>query len=106
MNLRPLALVVVLACAKPAPDAAPTAPASAPPSPAWDACKSDAECTFVSLGCCETTPVNRAHAGEMQKKLDASGKAYCPPKTACGPGPDGTWNGTPGVCRNGVCAKP
>lgn len=69
-------------------------------------CASDAECTIVSLGCCEVTPVRRDHAAETRTRLEASGKRYCPPKSACGPSSAGTWDGEPGVCKAGACAKP
>ncbi len=66
----------------------------------------DAECTFVSLGCCDTTPVNRTYATQAQKRLDESGRPYCAPKAACGEGPDGTWAKTAGRCVNRRCAPP
>lgn len=69
----------------------------------WSRCRADAECTFVSLGCCDTTPVNRRHADDARGALRASKREECPPKTACGPGADGTWQGTPGRCLAGVC---
>jgi hypothetical protein len=72
----------------------------------WVACSVDADCTFASLGCCDTTAVNRAHAADLQKYLEASGRPYCPPKDACGPSSDGTWKGAPGVCKGGVCGQP
>ncbi len=67
------------------------------------ACATDAECTFVSLGCCSTTPVNRIHAKDAQAALEVSGQPYCAVKAACGPGPNGTWAGTPGKCVEGRC---
>jgi hypothetical protein len=73
------------------------------PSTSWTACASDLDCTYVSLGCCDTTPVNRAHADEAKRKLERSGHPYCPPKTACGPSADGTWAGAPGKCAAGNC---
>lgn len=66
-------------------------------------CVKDADCTFVSLGCCEVTPVARAHAAEASRKLEASGRPFCAPKAACGPGPDGTFAGTAGKCTKGAC---
>jgi hypothetical protein len=81
--------------------AASTAPPRAAPS--WTACTSDADCTYVSLGCCDTTPVNRAHAADAQRKLDRSGHPYCAPKAACGPSANGTWSGAAGKCAAGNC---
>jgi hypothetical protein len=69
----------------------------------WTSCTSDADCTYVSLGCCDTTPVNRAHVKDAQRKLDQSGHPHCPPKAACGPSADGTWSGAPGKCTAGSC---
>ena len=66
-------------------------------------CRADADCTFVSLGCCSTTPVNRAFAAVVKKRLEASGLPYCHVKAACGQGPNGTWEGVAGVCLAGVC---
>ncbi len=40
---------------------------------------------------------------EAQRKLEASGRPYCAPKAACGPGPDGTFAGTAGRCTKGAC---
>ena len=73
---------------------------------AWTACQGSDECTFVSLGCCDTTAVNRAHRIDAQRSLDASGHPWCAPKSACGPGLDGTWAGTPGTCRESRCVMP
>lgn len=72
-------------------------------SRSWTSCTTDADCTYASLGCCETTPVNRAHAADMQRKLEHSGHAWCPVKTACGPSTNGTWSGAPGKCAAGNC---
>lgn len=91
------------------PPAAPSAttapaPASAASASADEArCKQDAECTFVALGCCSTTAVNRESAAHVKRRLVASGLPECPPKAACGPGRDGTWEGTAGTCREGRC---
>ena len=74
--------------------------------PAWASCQADTDCTFVSLGCCDTTPVNRGHRIDAQRSLDASGHPWCAPKSACGPGLDGTWAGMPGVCRDARCRMP
>ncbi len=79
---------------------------TAPPvdtTTSWTACASDLDCTYVSLGCCDTTPVNRAYVADAKRKLERSGRPYCPPKTACGPGADGTWAGAPGKCTAGNC---
>lgn len=70
----------------------------------WGTCQRDDECTFVSLGCCSTTPVNRTFSEPAMAALEASGAPYCPVKTACGPGSDGTFAGTPGACIAGRCA--
>lgn len=72
----------------------------------WSRCSKDAECTFVSLGCCDTTPVNRTYATQAQKRLDESGRPYCAVKAACGEGLDGTWAKTAGRCVNRRCAPP
>lgn len=72
----------------------------------WSACTRDEDCTYVSLGCCDTTPVNRARERQAQKKLNESGRPVCPPKTACGPSEAGTWKGTPGRCVARRCAMP
>lgn len=72
----------------------------------WGRCSKDAECTFVSLGCCDTTPVNRAFVDQAQKRLLESGRPYCAPKAACGEGPDGTWAKAPGRCVKQRCAPP
>ncbi len=72
----------------------------------WTACSRDEDCTYVSLGCCDTTPVNRARERQAQKKLDESGRPYCAPKSACGPSENGTWKGTPGRCVERRCAMP
>ena len=79
------------------------APSASAPSASWTTCSSDADCTYVSLGCCDTTPVNRAHVADAKRKLERSGRPYCPPKTACGPSADGTWAGAPGKCSGGSC---
>jgi hypothetical protein len=77
---------------------------NAPPAAiTWTSCANDAECTYVSLGCCDTTPVNRAHVADAKRKLERSGHPYCPPKSACGPSSDGTWAGAPGKCTAGNC---
>lgn len=104
--------LVALGCGgSPAPVATPTgepAPSASVPdagaSGAQTACVSDADCTFVSLGCCSTTPVNRASAAAVKMRLAASGLPYCAVKAACGPGPDGTWEGAPGTCMRGACS--
>ncbi|MFO0671507.1 MAG: hypothetical protein U0235_18070 [Polyangiaceae bacterium] len=84
-----------------------TASSASPGAPAeWAACASDAECTYVSLGCCDTTPVNRRFAAQAQARLDASGRPHCAVKQACGPGPAATWAGAAGKCRAGTCAPP
>lgn len=70
----------------------------------WGACQRDDECTFVSLGCCSTTPVNRAFSAQAMAALEASGARFCPVKQLCGPGADGTFAGTPGKCVAGRCA--
>ncbi len=70
---------------------------------AWGHCQKDADCTFASLGCCSVTPVARKHAADANQRLAASGRQYCAPKAACGPGPDGTFAGTPGKCTKGAC---
>jgi len=49
------------------------------------------------------TPVARAHAAVAKQRLEASGRPYCAPKAACGPGADGTFAGTPGKCTKGAC---
>jgi len=67
-------------------------------------CAKDDDCTVVALGCCDNTPVNNAHADAAKRALAASGRPYCPVKTACGPGDDGTWNGMAGECDGGHCA--
>lgn len=72
----------------------------------WSRCSKDAECTYVSLGCCDTTPVNRSYVEQAQKKLDDSGRMPCAVKAACGRGPDGTWAKTPGRCVKQRCAPP
>ncbi|MFI5299293.1 MAG: hypothetical protein ACHREM_14455 [Polyangiales bacterium] len=69
-------------------------------------CASDSECVIVSLGCCEVTPVRRDHEAETRKRLDESDMKYCPPKDACGPSRNGTWDGEPAVCRAGRCERP
>jgi hypothetical protein len=73
---------------------------------AWTACGGDADCTVVSLGCCDDTPVNREHATGASAALRESGRPYCPVKTACGPGTSGTWEGERGVCTAGTCRMP
>ena len=82
----------------------PTGPFTLPAS--WTSCTTDDDCTIASLGCCDETPVNRAHVDAMRKQLEASGRRYCPPKSACGPGPGGTWDGGRGVCVSGTCQMP
>ncbi|MDP1920655.1 MAG: hypothetical protein Q8L14_30710 [Myxococcales bacterium] len=72
----------------------------------WSRCEVDADCTYASLGCCDTTPVARVHAKAAQQRLNDSGRAWCSPKAACGPGADGTWSGMPGRCVKKVCAPP
>lgn len=58
----------------------------------WRRCSKDAGVPYASLGCCDTTPVNRTHADQAQrKKLNDSGRLPCPVKAACGRGPEGTW---------------
>ncbi|MBX7077971.1 MAG: hypothetical protein K1X88_02215 [Nannocystaceae bacterium] len=93
--------------AAPQPSAAATSPTDAPPPVvlpiAWQRCRADRECTFVALGCCDTTPVLRKHAAEANERLVASGRPECPVKAACGPGADGTWIGTAGACIDGRC---
>src|SRR5262245_28515209 len=69
-------------------------------------CTADADCTFTALGCCDTTAVAKKRAAEVHAALEASGRQYCPVKTACGPGPHGTWEDTPGACVSGSCTKP
>lgn len=86
--------------------ASPSAPKPVSIPAEWARCRTDADCTYVSLGCCDTTPVARAHAPEAQQMLAASGRPFCPPKAACGPSVDGTWSGAPGKCSRGVCAEP
>jgi hypothetical protein len=88
---------------EPAAVIAPTVADAAAPTTSWTACLSDLDCTYVSLGCCDTTPVNRAHVADAKHKLERSGHPYCPPKSACGPGTDGTWAGAPGKCAAGNC---
>jgi hypothetical protein len=73
---------------------------------AWSTCTRDADCTFVSLGCCDTTPVNQSHAKEAQERLDSSGRPFCAPKAACGPSADGTWRGARGRCVKRRCVMP
>ncbi len=73
------------------------------PHAEWSACQRDDECTFVSLGCCSTTPVNRAFSAQAMAALEASGARFCPVKQLCGPGVDGTFAGTPGKCVAGRC---
>ena len=74
------------------------------PLPAeWTQCRADSECTYVSLGCCDTTPVNRTNMALAQKRLEDSGRPYCPVKAACGPSADGTWANAPGTCVKRVC---
>lgn len=72
----------------------------------WTTCAKDAECTVASMGCCDETPVNRAHYAELKKAFEDAGRRYCPPKDACGPGIHGTWDGEPGKCTAKVCAMP
>jgi hypothetical protein len=72
----------------------------------WVACTRDNDCTIVSLGCCDETPVARAHAAALREALDASGRRYCPPKSACGPSRHGTWDGEPGRCTANACVMP
>lgn len=119
---RPSATPTAAAASAPAPSAeAPSAPGAptAAPAPtaagrivtggplalpaAWGRCEKDADCTFASLGCCSVTPVARARAADAKQKLEASGRPYCAPKAACGPGPDGTFAGAPGKCTKGAC---
>lgn len=69
-------------------------------------CVADADCTFVALGCCDTTAVLRTRAAEVQRALEASGRPFCSVKAACGPGPNGTWEATPGTCSTGTCVLP
>ncbi len=92
----------------PPPAPAPRLPADGPIvlSSEWTRCKLDADCVILTLGCCNETAVARPHAAEVRKALDASGRSYCPPKTACGPGPDGTWNDQPATCGDGTCQLP
>ena len=77
---------------------------SLPNSFTW--CAGDADCTVVSLGCENVVGVNRAHASVVHRSLQASGRAYRPPKDACGPGADGTMHGVAGECRNSACQIP
>lgn len=72
----------------------------------WTACQQDDDCTMVTLGCCDETAVHRAYAARLRQALEDSGRPYCPPKSACGPGLDGTWNGANAACTQGVCRKP
>jgi hypothetical protein len=105
----------------PAPPAAPTARTRAPAPAATlhlastgaitlpadlTACAADRDCTYATLGCCDVTPVNRAHAAEVHAALEASGRPYCAVKAACAPTPSGTWNDGPGACAQGRCAPP
>ena len=102
---------------------APAAPPTTPPAPvdagpqipaegaftlpgAWTACSADADCTIVSMGCCDVTPVNRTHAATARDAMEAAGRRNCPVKAACGPSAHGTWDGEPGVCTAGTCAMP
>ncbi|HEY2365741.1 MAG TPA: hypothetical protein VGH87_05110, partial [Polyangiaceae bacterium] len=78
-------------------------PAAVAASRSWTSCTTDADCTYASLGCCDTTPVNRAHAADMQRKLEHTGHPWCPVKAACGPSTNGTWSGAPGKCTAGDC---
>jgi hypothetical protein len=73
---------------------------------AWTSCAVDADCTIVSLGCCDETPVNRDRAVATRTALEKSGRGYCPPKDACGPSSSGTWDGEAGKCDNGRCRVP
>ncbi len=72
----------------------------------FTSCAKDTDCAVVSLGCADETAVNRAHEIETRRALKASGRAYRPPKDACGPGPAGVWDGQQGACRSGSCAIP
>lgn len=81
-----------------------TGPISLPA--AYTRCASDADCTYATLGCCEVTPVNQASRAIVADALERSGRRECPPKSACGPGPNGTWDGQPGRCVAQVCGAP
>src|SRR5687768_17175114 len=72
----------------------------------WTECITDDDCTIVTLGCCDETPVNRKHADALRRALEASGRPSCPPKTACGPGEDGTWDGVRSTCDAATCRMP
>ncbi len=72
-------------------------------APEWSGCAGDADCTYVSLGCCDAQPVNRVFAAQAQRALDESGRPHCATKAACGTGPDGTKANTPGRCVAGRC---
>lgn len=69
----------------------------------WTECVRDADCTWVSLGCCSEIVVNHAHAKVARDALEESGRPYCPVKAACGPGPHGSMDGVQGTCTEGVC---
>lgn len=84
---------------------APTAGAFAIPA-SWAACTKNEDCTVGSMGCCDTTPVNRAHHDRLVHELEAAGRQWCPPKTACGPGAGGTWDGEAGTCAANACVMP
>ena len=73
---------------------------------AFTVCSKSADCTIVSLGCCDETAVNRTHTKELRAALEASHRPYCSVKSACGPGKDGTWDGEPGACIAGHCKRP
>lgn len=73
--------------------------------PEWTVCTEDADCTFATLGCADVTPVNRAHLEQASDRLHESGRPYASPKSACGPGPSGTWHGQPGFCKAGHCTS-
>jgi len=105
------AALTLPACGR-SPQPAPTAAVSAQPVsddlklvlPAeWTRCTSDDDCTYVTDGCCATVVVNRASMREGKARLDSTPHKYCPVKTACGDGPDGTSAGTRGTCAQSTC---
>ncbi len=108
--LASLALTLA-ACGKSTPPA-PSAAVSDPQGPApvnlvlpaaLTRCTSDDDCTYVTDGCCATVAVNRGSMHEGKTRLDSTPHKYCPVKTACGDGPDGTRAGTRGRCSQSTC---
>jgi hypothetical protein len=113
--VRYLLLIALLACGSSSPSATgpsrPEETARVPPEGPFDlpasytACHADADCTVVARGCCDETPVNRAHADSFRSMLIAA-RGMCPVKAACGPSAAGTWDGQPGKCEDAACTLP